>query len=69
MSHLAMTEEQLQEFIQKIANTGGEAPSRVVSYKHYKVIESMVADGLISGAPYSEFSAFEEFTKRMRDAK
>ncbi len=42
---------------------------RVLDLLTYKVIESMVKDGLISGLPYSEVAQWEEFTKRMREAQ
>lgn len=42
---------------------------RIVSYKMYKVLESTVRDGLISGLPYSELNAYEEFVKRMKEAE
>ncbi len=46
-----------------------EPPVRYVSPKMYDVLESMVKDGLISGLPYSEFQAIDEFHRRMKEQK
>lgn len=63
------SKDELQKMIDKIANTGMKVEPRIVSPKQYDVIKSIVDDGLISGMPYSEFSAFDEYVKRMNTAE
>lgn len=63
------TKEEWEKIKEKMTNPPPrEAPTRMVSPKMYDVLKSMVEDGLISGAPYSEMAteeAWSEFCKRM----
>jgi hypothetical protein len=64
-----VNEEDWKKAFEKMKKSGIRVEPRIVDHTTYKVLESMVNDGLISGAPYSEFSQFEEFQKRMNKAK
>lgn len=63
-----LTPERIKEAMERLLNKETEPYVRVVGPLQYDVIKSMVDDGLISGRPFSEIEAYDEFTKRMNKA-